>query len=75
MHITHSYKPIGLYSLDIVLAVGYRVKSERGIKFRRWANKVLKEYLIQGYSVNQKRLDALNKTGHYGTLHQSNTTF
>ena len=51
-----------LYNLDMIISVGYRVKSQRGIKFRRWANKVLKEYLIQGYAINQKRLDALNKT-------------
>ena len=50
------------YNLDVVISVGYRVKSPRGIKFRRWANKVLKEYLIQGYAINQKRLEALNKT-------------
>ena len=51
-----------LYNLDMIISVGYRVKSPRGIMFRRWANKVLKEYLIQGYAANQKRLDALNKT-------------
>ena len=51
-----------LYNLDMVISVGYRVKSQRGILFRRWANKVLKEYLVQGYAINQKRLDALNKT-------------
>ena len=51
-----------LYNLDMIISVGYRIKSHRGILFRRWANKVLKEYLIQGYAVNQKRLDILNKT-------------
>ena len=51
-----------LYNLDVILAVGYRVKSDRGIAFRRWANKVLKDYLIQGYAVNQKRLETLGKT-------------
>ena len=61
MHITQSDKPIGLYSLDIILSVGYRVNSKRGIQFRRWANKVLKEYLIQGYAINQKRIEVLNK--------------
>jgi hypothetical protein len=49
---------IEYYNLDMVLSVGYRVKSSRGIEFRRWANKVLKEYLLKGYSVNQ-RLSAL----------------
>lgn len=54
-------KPIGLYSLDVIISVGYRVRSKRGILFRKWANKVLKDYLIQGYAVNQKRLDNLGK--------------
>lgn len=45
----------------MIISVGYRVKSQRGILFRKWANKVLKEYLIQGYSVNNKRLEKLNK--------------
>ena len=45
----YSYK---LYNLDMIISVGYRVKSQRSIIFRRWANKVLKEYLIQGYSIN-----------------------
>ena len=49
------------YNLDMIISVGYRVKSKRGILFRRWANKVLKEYLIQGYSINNKRLEKLNK--------------
>ena len=48
--------------MDVILSVGYRVKSQRGIAFRRWANTVLKKYLIQGYAVNQKKLDNLNKT-------------
>ncbi len=50
-----------MYNLDMIISVGYRVKSNRGITFRRWANRVLKDYLIQGYAVNQKRLDTLNK--------------
>ena len=54
-------KPINYYNLDLILAVGYRVNSKRGIEFRRWSNKVLKEYLIQGYSINNKRLEKLNK--------------
>ena len=57
-----NYRPAKLYNLDVILSVGYRVKSQRGILFRRWANKVLKGYLIQGYAINQKRLEALNKT-------------
>ena len=50
-----------LSNLDVIISVGYRVKSQRGIAFRRWANKVLKDYLIQGYAVNQRRLDNLGK--------------
>jgi hypothetical protein len=54
-------RKINYYNLDMIISVGYRVKSQRGIIFRRWANKVLKEYLIQGYSINNKRLEKLNK--------------
>ena len=50
------------YNLDMILSVGYRVKSKRGIAFRKWANKVLKDYLLKGYAVNQKRLEYLEKT-------------
>jgi len=56
MHIANSDKPVALYSLDIVLAVGYRTNSARAIDFRKWATSVLKKYLIEGYAVNQKRL-------------------
>jgi len=50
------------YNLDVIISVGYRVKSKRGIEFRRWANKVLKDYIIKGCAVNDKRLEALQKT-------------
>ena len=50
------------YSLDMIISVGYRVKSKRGIEFRRWANKVLKQYILDGYAVNDHRLEALQKT-------------
>lgn len=50
------------YSLDMIISVGYRVKSKRGIEFRRWANNVLKQYIMKGYAINEKRLAALNKT-------------
>ncbi len=62
MQIPNSDKPVNLYSLDVIISVGYRVKSQNGIIFRKWANKVLKDYLIKGYAVNQKRLDYLEKT-------------
>ena len=51
-----------IYNLDMILSVGYRVNSKRGIAFRRWANSVLKQYVIQGYAINEKRLQALEKT-------------
>ena len=50
------------YNLDVIISVGYRVKSENGVIFRRWANKILKDYMLKGYAVNQKRLDYLEKT-------------
>ncbi len=50
------------YSLDVIISIGYRVKSNKGIEFRRWASKVLKEYMLRGYAVNQKRLEYLEKT-------------
>ena len=50
------------YNLDVILSVGYRVKSNNGIIFRKWANKILKEHLIKGYTVNQERLNYLEKT-------------
>jgi prophage maintenance system killer protein len=67
MHIANSDKPVKFYSLDIVLAVGYRTNSAKAIKFRQWATKVLKQYLVNGYVINQeklqqKKLDELNQT-------------
>ena len=53
---------ITYYNLDMIISVGYRVKSKNGIIFRKWATKVLKEHLIKGYTVNQKRLEYLEKT-------------
>ena len=53
---------IDYYNLDMIISVGYRVKSKNGILFRKWANKVLKDYLIKGYSINEKRLKILEKT-------------
>lgn len=50
------------YNLDMIISVGYRVKSKNGIIFRKWANKILKDYMIKGYAVNQKRLEYLEKT-------------
>lgn len=53
---------IDYYNLDMIISVGYRVKSQNGVTFRKWANKVLKDYMIKGYAVNQKRLEYLEKT-------------
>lgn len=50
------------YNLDMIISVGYRVKSKNGVIFRKWATKVLKDYMIKGYAVNQKRLEYLEKT-------------
>lgn len=62
MHIANSDKPVQFYSLEVIISVGYRVKSQRGVEFRQWANKILKQYVIQGYAINEKRLLALEKT-------------
>ena len=53
-------RPPKYYNLDVIISVGYRVKSKRGVAFRKWANSVLKEYLIKGYTINDKRLEQLN---------------
>ena len=53
---------IDYYNLDMVISVGYRVKSQNGVIFRKWANQILKDYMIKGYAVNQKRLEYLEKT-------------
>lgn len=52
MQIPNSDKPVSLYSLDMIISVGYRVNSRQGVAFRRWATRVLKEYMLRGYSVN-----------------------
>ncbi len=57
-----SDKPTNYYNLDVIISVGYRVNSKQGIAFRKWANKILKDYMIKGYAVNQKRLEYLEKT-------------
>ena len=53
---------IDYYNLDMIISVGYRVKSQNGVIFRKWATKILKDYMIKGYAVNQKRLEYLEKT-------------
>jgi len=56
LHIANSDKPVTFYSLDVIISVGYRVNSKRGTQFRIWATNVLKQHLVQGYTINEKRL-------------------
>ena len=55
-------RTIPFYNLDMIISVGYRVNSRQGIIFRKWANKILKDYLLKGYAINQRRLEYLEKT-------------
>ncbi len=61
LNIANSDKPVKIYSLDVIISVGYRVKSQRGVEFRRWANSVLKQYILQGYAVNHNRMKQLDE--------------
>ena len=54
LHVNGVKKPVPFYNLDVIISVGYRVKSKRGVQFRQWANKVLKDYLIKGYAINER---------------------
>ena len=54
-------QPVPFYTLDVIISVGYRVKSKRGVEFRRWANSILKEYIIKGYAVNHNRMNQLKE--------------
>lgn len=56
MHIAFSDKPVSYYNLDVIISVGYRVNSIKGTQFRRWATTILRQYLVQGYALNEKRL-------------------
>lgn len=62
MHIANSDKPVVFYNLDVIISVGYRVKSKRGTQFRQWATQRIKDYLVKGYAINQKRLEQLHQT-------------
>jgi prophage maintenance system killer protein len=59
LHIASADRPVTYYSLDVILAVGYRANSGRAIQFRRWANQVLKDYLVKGVALNDQRLEQL----------------
>ena len=61
LHIANSDKPVAFYSLDVIISVGYRVKSKRGVEFRRWANSILKQYILKGYAVNDNRIKQLGE--------------
>ena len=61
MHIANSDKPVQYYNLDVIISVGYRIKSKRGVEFRKWANSVLKQYILQGYAVNERRINQLGE--------------
>jgi hypothetical protein len=65
MHFAKSDKPIVFYSLDVIISVGYRVNSKRGTQFRQWATKRLKDYLVEGVAINEKRLAQKNKAIHH----------
>ncbi len=58
LHIANSDKPVGFYSLDVIISVGYRVKSSEGVHFRQWATKLLREHLTLGYTLNRQRFEA-----------------
>jgi prophage maintenance system killer protein len=58
LHIANSDKPVKFYNLDVIISVGYRVNSKRGTQFRIWANNILKQYLVQGYALNEQKLQA-----------------
>ncbi len=62
MHVDNAKQLVDFFDLDVILAVGYRVNSKQGIAFRRWASNILKDYIIEGYAVNMRKLDLLNKT-------------
>ena len=58
MHNANSDKPIELYNLDVIISVGYRIKSQQGTRFRQWATRLLREHLSQGYTLNHQRFQA-----------------
>ena len=62
LRVVNVKQSVTFYSLDVIISVGYRVKSKRGTEFRRWANTVLKQYILNGYAANENRLSQLNQT-------------
>lgn len=68
MHIANSDKPVDFYSLDVIISVGYRVKSQRGVQFRIWATNILKEYMKKGFAMDDERLKELGGGGYFKEL-------
>ena len=61
MRVAGVTQPVAFYNLDVIISVGYRVNSKQGIAFRKWANSILKQYIIQGYAVNANRMNQLGE--------------
>jgi DNA ligase (NAD+) len=61
LHTANSDKPVAFYNLDVIISIGYRVKSKRGIEFRRWSASILKDHLLKGYTINQNIIDTTHK--------------
>lgn len=61
MRVAGVSQPVAFYNLDVIISVGYRVNSKQGIAFRKWANSILKQYIIQGYAVNANRMNQLGE--------------
>ena len=61
LHIANADRPVQFYNLDVIISVGYRVKSQRGVEFRKWANSVLKDYILKGFAANETRLKQLGE--------------
>ena len=70
MQTASSDRPVALYDLDVIISVGYRVKSQRGVEFRRWATNVLRRYIIDGHAENEKRLERLEQSARLIQLSQ-----
>jgi len=68
LHIANSDKPVAIYNLDVIISVGYRVKSLRGTQFRRWATGVLREYLVKGFAMNDEILKNMGGGGYWKEL-------
>ena len=72
MHVPNSDKPVVFYNLDVIISVGYRVKSQRGVQFRIWASGILKEYLKKGFAMDDERLKNLGGGGYFKELFLTN---